>query len=95
MSPFVGVLHVDLWMPENRSLKDRRRIVRSSLDRMRARHNVAVAEVSTSDDPRSASMAFACVGAHQHLLRETLEAVLRQLEGDLPTEIQSAEIEIR
>lgn len=95
MTVFVGVLHVDFWMVENSSLKDRRRIVRSVLDRARARHNVAVAEVSDDDDWRRASVAIACVGSNQRLLRQTLEGILRQIEADLPTQVQRAEIEIR
>lgn len=95
MTVFVGILHVDLWMVENASLKDRRRTVRSVLDRARARHNVAVAEINPSDDYRRASVAFACVGANQLLLRKTLDALLRQLESDIPAQIQEAEIEIR
>lgn len=95
MTVFVGILHVDLWMVENNSLKDRRRTVRSILDRARARHNVAVAEIDPTDDWRRASVAFACVGANQHLLQQTLEAILRHLESELPAEVQAAEIEIR
>lgn len=95
METFVGLLRVDLYMAENRSLKERRSVVRSVLDRARARHNVAVAEVSATEDPRRATVAFACVGAHQHVLRQTLEGLRRQLESDLPAEIYQTEIEIR
>lgn len=95
MEVFVGVLRVELWMPENRSLKDRRRMVRSVLDRAHSRHRVAVAEIDTSDDPRRATVAFACVGAHQHLLRKTMESVLQQLELAFPSEIYATQIEIR
>lgn len=95
MTLFVGLLRVDLWMPENATLKDRRRIVRSVLDRTKARHNVAVAEIEPGDDPRRATVAFACVGSNQHVLRQALDAVLRRLEEEVPAEITSAEIEIR
>lgn len=95
MNLFVGVLRVDLYLAESRSLKERRSVVRSVLDRARARHNVAVCELTATEDPRRASVAFACVGAHQHLLRQTLDALLRRIEADLPNEVHWAEIEIR
>jgi len=41
----VGVGWVDLLIPESRSLKEKRKVVRSTVDRLRARFNVAVAEV--------------------------------------------------
>lgn len=95
MDLFVGVLRIDLYLAENRSLKERRSVVRSVLDRARARYNVAVCDVSETEDPRHAAVAFACVGAHQHLLRQTLERLLRRIETDLPSEVHRAEIEIR
>ena len=35
MDLFVGVLRIDLYLAENRSLKERRSVVRSVLDRAR------------------------------------------------------------
>lgn len=95
MTVFVGILHVDFWMVANTSLKDRRRVIRSVLDRVRARHNVATAEVEPTDDWRRASVAIACVGANHHLLRQVLESIRRQLESEMADEVQAAEIEIR
>lgn len=95
MTLFVGLLRVELWMPANASLKDRRRVVRSVLDRTKARHNVAVAEVEPGSDPRRACLAFACVGAKQQVVREALEAVLRRIEAEAEAEVTAAQIEIR
>ncbi|MDD9945374.1 MAG: DUF503 domain-containing protein [Myxococcales bacterium] len=63
----VGVLRVVLALPGNNSLKGKRKVVRSALDRVRARFNVAAAEVEYLDDWRRASLAFAVVSNdHSH-----------------------------
>ncbi|HEX6990066.1 MAG TPA: DUF503 domain-containing protein [Bacillota bacterium] len=57
----VGVARLELHMPENGSLKDKRRIVRSLLDRLRSRFNVAAAEVERQDRWDAAVLALVCV----------------------------------
>ena len=44
----IGVMEMQLSMPANRSLKDKRRVLRSVKDRARAGFNVAIAEVAES-----------------------------------------------
>ncbi|WP_414482215.1 DUF503 domain-containing protein, partial [Limnochorda sp.] len=45
----VGIAEIRLLLPGPRSLKEKRRILRSLLDRLRARYPVAVAEVGDQD----------------------------------------------
>lgn len=42
---FVGVLTVELFIGESQSLKDKRRVLKSIIDRIKARFNVSIAEV--------------------------------------------------
>ncbi len=57
----VGVLHVECSLPGTRSIKDKRRIVKSLLDRLHHRFHVAAAEVAHQDSWRRAGLAVACV----------------------------------
>lgn len=91
----VGVLTVDLHMRQNTSLKDRRRIVRSLLDRARNRFGVAVADLGPGEDYRRAVLAFACVGKSPALLEQVLEEVRRGIETDGQAEVLSAFVEVR
>jgi uncharacterized protein YlxP (DUF503 family) len=58
---FVGVLRLTLQIPGARSLKERRRVVRSLKDRLRARLPVSVAEVGGLDTHQRAVIAVAVV----------------------------------
>ena len=56
-----------LALPGNNSLKGKRKVIRSALDRVRARFNAAAAEVDYLDDWRRAGLAFSVVSNdHSH-----------------------------
>lgn len=95
MDARVGVLTIDLLMRQNASLKDRRRIVRSLLDRARVRHAVAVADLGPADNVRRATLAFACVGRSPTLLEKVLDDVRRSVESDGQAEVLNASVEVR
>jgi uncharacterized protein len=58
---FVGVLRLSLRIAGARSLKDRRRVVRSFKDRVQARLRISVAEVGGLNDHQSAVIGVAVV----------------------------------
>jgi uncharacterized protein YlxP (DUF503 family) len=58
---FVGVCRLVLHLPENNSLKGKRRVVRSIIDRTRAKFNVSVAEISGNDEKKRAVIGFTVV----------------------------------
>lgn len=75
----VGILHVSLHVPEARSLKEKRQVVRSILDRTRNRFRVAAAEVEDQDLHRKAVLGFASVSGQashaESIVRNILEAL--------------------
>jgi uncharacterized protein YlxP (DUF503 family) len=58
---FVGVLRLTLHIPGSRSLKERRRVVRSFKDRAQARLRASVAEVGALEDHQRAVLGVAVV----------------------------------
>lgn len=65
----VGILQVRLHIPEAHSLKDKRRVVKSILERARQRYGVSSAEIDEQDVHRIAVLGFAYVsGSHHHAL---------------------------
>ena len=57
----VGVCTVELMVFDSDSLKDKRRVVRSAIQRMRRRFNVSAAEVDSLDAWNVATLAVVCV----------------------------------
>ncbi len=75
----VGVLEARLRLRSSRSLKEKRRVLRSIKDRMRARYNVSVAEVDDQDTWQSIVLGFALAGSSSTHVAAELEEILRQL----------------
>ena len=69
---FIGVARQVLQIPGARSLKDRRRVVRSLKERLRARLPIAVAEVGDVERYQVATLGLAVVAADSARCREVL-----------------------
>jgi uncharacterized protein YlxP (DUF503 family) len=73
----VGVLEVSLLIRESRSLKDKRRVVRSIKDRVKARLNVSIAEVGDADLRQRADLAAVTVSGDRGHAESVLQDVLK------------------
>ena len=78
---FVGVLRLELGIPGARSLKDKRRVVRSFKDRVRVRMPVSVAEVGALDEWQRAVLGVAVCSNDAARCEAVLAAVARAAEG--------------
>ena len=76
------------WLPqspvvcrESRTLKDKRQVVRSIIDRVRHEFNVSACEVDTHDDVKLVTLGFAAVGFEN----ATIQGVLQKIADALRT----------
>jgi uncharacterized protein YlxP (DUF503 family) len=72
---FVGVLRLTLHLPSPGSLKSKRHLVRSAIDRVKAKFNVSVAEVGDNDLWQRSVVGVAAVGNDHAFVNETLDKV--------------------
>ena len=72
---FVGILRLTLHLPEPGSLKSKRHLLRSALDRVRARYPVAIAEVGENDTWQRSVVGVAAVGNDHAFVNELLDKV--------------------
>lgn len=79
---YVGVLRVVLRVPGARSLKDRRRVVKSYKDRVRARLPVVVAELDDAQSPKLATLGL-CTVSGEHQIAEDVMHKARSMAGTL------------
>ncbi len=75
----VGLLHVSIHVPDANSLKEKRQVVKSILDRTRNRFGVAAAEVEDQELHRKAVLGFASVSGSARHAKEMVEKVLESL----------------
>lgn len=75
----VGVLQLELTIPEAMSLKDKRRVVKSLKDRLGGRHNVSVAEVDELDEHRRCLLAVAMVSNDRRFTDSCLSKIVDEV----------------
>lgn len=77
---FVCVARLTLQIPESSSLKAKRQVLRRITDRVKARFNVAVAEVDDQDLWQKATLALAVVGNERRHVDEQMEKIIHFVE---------------
>ena len=70
----LGVLTLELRIEQAHSLKEKRHVVKSLKDRLRAKFNVSVAEIDDQDLHNSAVLAVAVVSPSKDFASKILEA---------------------
>jgi uncharacterized protein YlxP (DUF503 family) len=78
----IGLLSISVSIPEARSLKDKRTVLRSMKDRIMHRMNVSVAEVGRQDAWKFADMAFVTIAAKKDVVEQRLAELLKVLQSN-------------
>ena len=78
----IGLLQAQLSIPESRSLKDKRMVLRSLKDRIRNEINVSVAEVDKQDLWQASELAFVTVAAEKDVVEKRLSQIAERLRSD-------------
>lgn len=71
----IGILLLDLHVPNAHSLKDRRSVLTSLKGQLRNRFNIAVAEVDTTEKWQRATLGISTLGDHRDHVDGVLDRV--------------------
>jgi uncharacterized protein len=91
---FVCVARLTLQIPDSGSLKAKRQVLRRVTERVKARFNVAVAEVDDQDLWQRASIALAVVGNERRHVDEQMEKIIHFVEEMYIAPLMSREKEL-
>ena len=91
---FVGACTIRLHLFETHSLKEKRHILKSIIERLKHRFNISIAEVGSFDSLQTSDIVFACVSTETEHVRKMIDNVIRFIDGDGRVEITSKDIEI-
>jgi uncharacterized protein len=78
----IGVVTASIAIPESRSLKDKRSVLRALKDRAVNKMNVSVAEVGQQDSWKSAELAFVTVAAQSTVVQQRIAEISEYLRSD-------------
>ena len=68
------------WIPQAGSLKDKRQVARSLIDKARRRFNASIAEVGTQDVHQTLTIGAAVVSGEAAHARRSLDEIIRFME---------------
>ncbi len=89
----IGLLTLEIHIPDARSLKDKRQVLRSLKDRLRAHYNVAVAELEHQELWQRSRVGVVSISGDSKYLEESLQAVAAESERILGRDLVSQEID--
>lgn len=84
---YVAAARINIHIPASQSLKDKRRVLRSLIDRAHARFNAAVAEVGGQDTWQVAEIGVSIVSSSATHAEEKLDQLVRFIEQFSPEAI--------
>jgi uncharacterized protein YlxP (DUF503 family) len=90
----VGLLTLEIYIPDAHSLKDKRQVLRSLKDRLRARFNVAVAELDHQDAWQRSQVGIVTLSNNAGHLEQSLQAVFAEAENLLGRDLVDHNLEM-
>jgi uncharacterized protein YlxP (DUF503 family) len=82
-----------LYIPDARSLKDKRQVIQSLKDRLRSHYNVAVAELDYQDIWQRSVIGVVTISGNQRYLAQAIERVAQESERMLGRDLVSQNVE--
>ena len=90
----VGVLQFRLRLHEARSLKEKRRVVKGLMDRLRNDYSVSVAEVAARDHHQEAHLELALVLSDPRAIHSALDKIVDYLRRGRAASLVEYELEV-
>ncbi len=90
----IAAARLTLIIPENDSLKGKRKVVKSLIEKVRHKFDAAVAEVGDNDLWQKAQIGIALVGNDSQLLESRLQQITKFIENQYLTEIIDSQVEL-
>ncbi len=89
----IGVVQAQLLIREARSLKDKRRVIKSLKERLKHRFNISIAEVGANESMQQAIIGVAMVSNDSHHVQGVLNQVVNFISNDVRAELMDYQIE--
>ena len=87
-------MRIRLGLFEARSLKDKRRVIKSLKDKLAARHNVSVAEVDDLDHRQAATLGLAMIANDARFVESALSKIVDEIRDYPHASLVTYEIEL-
>jgi uncharacterized protein YlxP (DUF503 family) len=90
----IAAVRITLFIPDNDSLKGKRKVVRSLVEKVRHKFEAATAEVGDNEKWQKAQIGVALVGNDSQLLSTRLDQIMKFMESLHLAEIIDSQVEL-
>ena len=84
---------LSFYVPQSNSLKDKRQVARSIIEKTRRKFNVAIAEIDTQDIHQTLTIGIAVVSGDGGHRKNSIDEIIRFMEGYADAELIEVEME--
>jgi uncharacterized protein len=77
----VGISRLEIFLPENHSLKEKRHAMTRIVERTKGKFNISIMEIDQSNLWQRATVGFAVVGVNKDHVGSTIESVSKYIES--------------
>ncbi len=91
---FVGAGIIKINIPYSRSLKDKRKIVKSIINSLQNRYNISMSEVSSQDNVTVGEIGFAMVSSDKNYINSLFDKILSFINENYDIVVLNEEYEI-
>ena len=90
----VGICRVELSVPNSFSLKDKRRVLKSTIKRARNKFNISISEIDSNENWQRAILGISSLSNNSHYTNKILNGVINYLEKERDLIIINYSIEL-
>ncbi|MDY6879735.1 MAG: DUF503 domain-containing protein [Desulfatiglans sp.] len=90
----VGTLKIEFRLVDNHSLKEKRKVVKSMVGKVKSRFNVSISEVGSNDQWQKIELGISAVGNDRRHIDASLNKVFSFIETLYLAQIVDSEMEI-
>ena len=83
----LGLLQLEIFLPESQSLKDKRSVIKSLRETVRKRFNVSIAETGEQDKWGKSQISISKVSNQSAVIRKEFQNIQKDIERRYPLEI--------
>lgn len=87
----IGTLLVEVHIPQSGSLKEKRTVIKSMIQRIQNRFNVSIAEINNEDLWQRATVGVAMVGDNRAYLERKMQLLINFMDDDPRWEVIKVE----
>ena len=88
---FIGVLKASLYLSEPQSLKDKRRIIKSLIEKLNNKFNLAVAETGNLDSWNNSELGIVCISNEASTFGRMIASAISFIENQGTVELTHVE----